>query len=253
MESSDKESNLKNMSGEWKTNCLDCKVELKYSSKSNLLRSMRSGPLCLSCSKTGTRHHFFGKPSTKQGKVYSDKVVDAINSKSIWFNDAENTWYRKCPSCNKNVKSSSASHATERVKCLCYSCVAKARTYSEKCREKMKASAIARIKRNGSATGVNREACKFIDEIGNRNGFNFKHALNGGEKWIDVFAVDGYDESQRIAFEYDEPYHEKRKQKCLDLSRTKRILATGTAKEVIRYSQKYNKLYKSFPTYSIPL
>ena len=41
----------------------------------------------------------------------------------------------------------------------------------------------------------NSNACKIIDEYGNKNGYNFQHAMNGGEFYIKELGywVDGYD------------------------------------------------------------
>lgn len=246
--------NMNNTETTWKTNCCECNKELSYSSKYNLERALKKNRLCLSCSKSGCRHHFSGKKSTKKGKVYSKQILEAISNNSIWFNEVEQQWYRVCPSCNSNLKSSSPSHAASRVKNICYSCVAKNRTYSKECREKMRISAIERIKRQGrGVSSFNKNACVFIENYGNKNGYKFQHALNGGEIWLGEFSLDGYDATNLIAFEYDEPYHEKRKQKFFDLSRTKILLKNEKVKEMVRYSQKYNKLYKSFPTYSTPL
>jgi hypothetical protein len=239
------------MNNTWNRKCSECNKELFYSNKSNFQRS--GSGLCLSCYKKGTRHHLYGKNNPKKGKIYSKIILDAIINKQIWYNENENVWYRICPSCNKNIKASSASKATNRIKCLCYSCVSKRRKYSDECRQKMKISAIKRIKTQGGVTTFNKKACSFIENCGNKLGYKFQHALNGGELWIDEFSLDGYDKEKKIAFEYDEPYHEKRKHKFLDIGRTKKRLKSGKVKEVIRYSHKYNKLYKSFPTYSIPI
>ncbi len=38
-----------------------------------------------------------------------------------------------------------------------------------------------------------------------------------------------------------------------NMNRTEKLLNNKNVKEIIRYSQKYNKLYKSFPIYSVPL
>lgn len=209
--------------------------------------------MCLPCSKKGSRHHFSGKENPRKGKIYSQNILNAISNKLIWFNETEQQWYRTCPSCKSNVKSSSPRHAIDRIDCNCYSCVAKNRTYSKECREKMRSSAINRVKLQGGLSAYNKDACITIENYGNVNGCKFQHALNGGEVWIDGCALDGYDAKNSTAFEYDEPYHEKRKQKILDVNRTEKLLKNEKVKEMIRYSQKYNKLYKSFPTYSIPI
>jgi len=239
------------MTNDYKTTCSICNKELLYSSKHNLKRALSLGSMCLSCSKKGSRHHLYGKESPKKGK-YSQPVLDAISSGLVWH-DLNNIWYRKCSNCKKDVKASTPNKALKRINCLCYSCISKNRIYSSECRNKMKQSAILRIKTQGGVSNFNKDACVFIENYGTKNGYNFQHALNGGEVWIDGFCLDGYDYKNSIAFEYDEPQHEKKKNKFLDLGRTKKLLKNEKIKEIIRYSKKYNKLYKSYPTYSIPL
>lgn len=57
-------------------------------------------------------------------------------------------------------------------------------------------------------SSYNPKACKFINEYGNQNGYNFQHAENGGEFYIKLgYFVDGYDKEKNVVFEYDEPHH----------------------------------------------
>ena len=69
----------------------------------------------------------------------------------------------------------------------------------------------------------NPKACKIIDEYGKEHGFNFQHALNGGEYYIKELGywVDGYDEERNVVIEYYEKFHEKQKEH--DLNRQKEI------------------------------
>jgi len=247
-------------------NCPECNIFITYTDKRNLNRAIKSKSLCHSCKqigdknpiygkgylRTGKLHHNYGKLSPRKGKIFSDKVTECINRGDIWKNELDGNWYRKCPSCNENIKSSSHGHAYNRVKnkCMCYSCIAKNRKYSIECREKMRSSAIKRIKLYGNVASFNSIACKFIDEFGKKNGYNFQHGMNGGEVWIDGFSLDGYDKEKNIVFEYDEPQHEKSKNKLNDLNRVENLLKNKHIKSIIRYSEKFNKIYKSYPTYS---
>jgi len=83
--------------------------------------------------------------------------------------------------------------------------------HSAETKRKMRISQLNYIKeKNGSiCTMHNKNACKFIEEYGKENGYNFQHALNGGEyhiKYLGYF-VDGYDKKKNIVIEYDEPLH----------------------------------------------
>ena len=55
----------------------------------------------------------------------------------------------------------------------------------------------------------NPKACKAIDEYGKEHGFNFQHALNGGEFYIEGLGywVDGYDKEKNVVVEYYEKGH----------------------------------------------
>ena len=53
----------------------------------------------------------------------------------------------------------------------------------------------------------NKNACKFMDDWGPKNGYNFQHAMNGGEFYVEGYWVDGYDKKLNVVFEYDEIKH----------------------------------------------
>jgi hypothetical protein len=57
----------------------------------------------------------------------------------------------------------------------------------------------------------NEDACRLIDAYGNKHGYKFKHAMNGGEYFIKDLGywVDGYDKEKNVVIEVDEPYHFK--------------------------------------------
>lgn len=81
-------------------------------------------------------------------------------------------------------------------------------------RQKMRLTAIKNIeeKRNNGHPiypNFNPLACKMIDEFGKQNGYNFVHALNGGEYYISKLGywVDGYDKEKNTVIEIDESFH----------------------------------------------
>lgn len=55
----------------------------------------------------------------------------------------------------------------------------------------------------------NINAISIIEEYGNRNGYNFQHAENGGEYYIKElgYFLDGYDKEKNVVIEIDEPHH----------------------------------------------
>ena len=55
----------------------------------------------------------------------------------------------------------------------------------------------------------NKDACALIDEYGKKHGYQFQHAMNGGEYHIKELGywVDGYDSEKNVVIEVDEAHH----------------------------------------------
>jgi len=96
---------------------------------------------------------------------------------------------------------------------------------SDEAKEKMKMSAIERVKRqNGLCISYNPKAIKVIEEYGKKCGYNFQHYENGGE-WSPTglrYSADGYDKEKNVWIEYMEKDHERQTQK--DLQRRLEIM-----------------------------
>lgn len=103
---------------------------------------------------------------------------------------------------------------------------------SEEHRRKIRLSCIKVIQKRLEASGksmcpaFNIQACKAIDEYGKNNGYNFQHALNGGEYHIKELGywVDGYDKDKNVVIEYFENNHWHRKNKKKDIDRCAEIV-----------------------------
>lgn len=77
-------------------------------------------------------------------------------------------------------------------------------------KRKLRESMIEYIKRTGNGEfgqHYSKKACEYIDNLNEEMGWNLIHALNGGEKQVCGYFLDGYDEELNIAFEYDEKRH----------------------------------------------
>lgn len=113
-------------------------------------------------------------------------------------------------------------------------------------REKM----IEYIKTNGNGEfgqHFSKRGCEFINELNEKNGWNLQHALNGGEKQVCGYFLDGYDEELNIAFEYDESYHYK--DVVNNVLNEKDIARQNLIKEELnctfyRYNETIGKLYQ---------
>ena len=120
------------------------------------------------------------------------------------------------------------------------------RIFSHESKRKMRLSAIKRIERNRfdghqMSPGFNPRACQFIEEYGKQHGYNFQHAMNGGEFHIEELGywVDGYDKEKNVVFEYDEPHHNIKQEKN-DLQRMNEI-KNHLKCTFIRYNEKTKK------------
>lgn len=84
----------------------------------------------------------------------------------------------------------------------------KGRFFSKETRKRMREAVVRRVKKYGiHSRNFNPKACEFIDKWGKENGYNFQHALNGGEISIIGYLVDGYDKDKNIVIEIDEKRH----------------------------------------------
>lgn len=88
------------------------------------------------------------------------------------------------------------------------------RPLSEEHRRKVRLAHIRRVeqlKLNGHTLkpNFNVNACQIIDEYGKQHGYNFQHAMNGGEYFIEHLGywVDGYDKAKNVVVDYYEDNH----------------------------------------------
>lgn len=92
------------------------------------------------------------------------------------------------------------------------SVIVKSHKHTEKSKQILREKMINFIKNNGNGEfgqHFSKKGCKFIDELNKKYNWNLQHALNGGEKQVCGYFLDGYDEKLNIAFEYDEQSHYK--------------------------------------------
>lgn len=85
----------------------------------------------------------------------------------------------------------------------------KLQTFSNSTKEKMRIIAANRIIDNNWHPAFNISACNVIENYGKKYGYNFQHAMNGGEYYITKLGywVDGYDIEKNVVMEYYEIGH----------------------------------------------
>jgi len=170
--------------------------------------------------------------------------------------DTERRWVRNCPKCGKLLNYSGESSKKNRDKherrgSVCRRCSKLGHVLSEMSRLKISKSRrgqcigknnpfygkkhsienirkarmriIERVRSHGRV--YNLKGCKVFDEINKTFGWNGVHGTSGGEFVVHPlgYVVDYYEPTLNIVIEYDEPYHNRLKQKPKDAARQKEI------------------------------
>lgn len=227
--------------------CPSCNKDVFYKNQISFIKAKSKNSICKSCgcflrppksietrnkiAKTltgkmvGIKHHFFGKHLSTEHK---NKMSNTRKSKGLSKGE-KNPMFNKTHSADVRLKISkitkermNSPEIKEKMKkifqsddfCDKMSRIFKGRIVSDETRLKMRISAANRIQRLGkSSKNYNPNACRFMDEYGKQNGYNFRHALNGGEYHIKElgYFVDGYDIDNNVVFEYDEKRHFNRR------------------------------------------
>jgi hypothetical protein len=199
--------------GKWNRKC-SCGKTLSYSQRSSCIRQFRAGSLCASCAASNRllshNHPLHGVKGERHPNFGKRRSEKTKQKLSILHKGKEK---------------------------------------SEAHKEKLRIAAVERVEKLGRKRGFNLKACSFMDDFGVKHGYSFRHAINGGEIVISGYCLDGFDATKKVVFEYDESHHETQKQKLKDITRTKRLI-NNFGLEIIRYSEKYGRTYRSTPLYS---
>ena len=116
-------------------------------------------------------------------------------------------------------------------------------TKNQRIRRKLR---LEQIKNSFGGINFNKKSLEFINNLNKKFGWNLQHLLNGGEKWIAGYSVDGYDKEKNVVFEYDEKHHYYVVDGTLkpkDIERQQNIINKIHPKSFIRYNERNNKLY----------
>jgi hypothetical protein len=216
----------KNSNNLWCRKCPKCDSELPYKSRQICIIRYHKKSLCKTCSQIGDKAFWYGKSMSKETK---EKMSNVRIGKKL-----SSTTKQKCSE-QKLGKNNPMF----------------GKTPTEEHREKMRIAALNRIQKQGIMVAFNPTACKFIEEFGKKNGYNFQHALNGGEVCLSGFPVDGYDKEKNVVFEYDEPHHYNTKRKEKDKYKEKCIIKKIQPKMFIRFDEKNNRLYDALTNLDI--
>lgn len=220
----------------FKRTCNSCNKITTYKNRKSFNQAKRNNRLCIDCiiklpcknttkQKIGNKNR--GENNGMFGKTHSDYYKNILKQKLTHYP-------------LKHTKS-----GIEKMKLSLIG-----RKHSNETKKKMRFSKIKYIleKNDGICPRYSKKACKFIDEYGKQHGYNFQHALNGGEFYIKELGywVDGYDKEKNVIFEYDEPHHYNEMTKLLkekDIIRMNEIQNHLSCK-FYRYNEKLNQIIK---------
>ncbi len=215
----------------WKRKCPTCNKEIIVSSEKYFKKCILNNSVCLSCSNKqwhNKKGHLSSadkekiiitcpqcnKPRKYYRTILNNRLCKSCIAKNNYPNQKELIKYgvlhnrihgktikdkkfeKNCPKCNKITKHTSIWYINKNKHRLCKSCA---------CKENVRKNNI----NFPNIPSFNPNACKIIDEYGQKNGYNFQHALNGGEIFVKDLVVwlDGYDKENNIVIECYEPFH----------------------------------------------
>jgi len=219
---------IKNAS--WNRNCPDCGSFQSFATRDGLMRAIKFGRVCKKCANKGENNPNFGKITTEEIKQKLSKSLSGDKNRNRFLNG--NVPWNKGEKISRKVRKK-------------ISLSIKGKKLSSETKLKLRLLAIDRIKRQGVIRSFNLNACKFIEEFGKKSGYNFQHALNGGEIEVCGYFVDGYDKEKNVIFEYDEPHHYQIDGKLRRKDKIRQDILINEIKpnSFIRYDKRNNKLY----------
>ena len=215
---------------DWKTTkrvCPSCGKELKYTTYAGYKIANEKNSLCRSCNRIGEKNPFYGKKHSEITKKEISRNVSLVQV-GIPLSDSHKL------SISNSLKGRILSDAWKekisktRIR-LGIKSVMKGKTHSNETKRKLRLITIEQLKKiyPNVRPMYNPNACKLIDEYGNKNGYTFQHAENGGEFYIKKLGywVDGYDKEKNAVIEVDEKKHFDRNGnlKLKDVTRQKEI------------------------------
>lgn len=224
-------------------NCPVCGREQKYSCKSSLTASIKKNKKCLKCTQDSIRTHQVDVLE----KMCSCGNMQKYSTRKVFNRAVSGNW--KCKKCatKESAKSIDRSYQKteefrEKMSQSIKSSERNKNKFTDEVREKLRIAKLNQIRKLGTKYTYNPKACKFIDEFGKKNGYNFQHAMNGGEIMISGYSLDGYDKIKNIVFEYDEPKHTSPSMIQKDLIRQNRIINKISPIMFVRYDEVNNVL-----------
>lgn len=209
----------------YKRVCPKCNKELIHKDKYACIKGIKENKICLVCRNQNegkrriginlSEEHKLKIKSSMKGKISSITHPERSRKLSLVLKGKKRLEINKriVPRLDAKCIECGIEFKYERWRNKAYFCSNKCKIISYKKKGEWKAN-------------YNPNACEIIEEYGKNNGYNFQHALNGGEFYVKELGywVDGYDKEKNVVVEYYEKYHKFPKQKKLDIEREEKII-----------------------------
>jgi len=182
-----------NRVGEYFRNCPSCGESIKCNNLYQFNRYVKLNRRCKSCAakeKEFSEEHRKNLSIANTGKTQPIEQCKKTSERLLGSRHTEET--RK-----KMSESQSLRYINPENRCI------------------LRRAAVERFKKLGIAPRYNKKACDVIEEYGKQHNYNFQHALNGGEYYIEElgYFVDGYDKEKNVVIEYYEKAHRSKSEK----------------------------------------
>jgi hypothetical protein len=217
--------------------CPECGKDLKCSTKKYLLYANRKQSLCYQCVdrprsqeyREKIRKSLTGRTLTEEHRnnvILAMRRISPEKRKEIYARIAAKNKGRISPTRGSKhtqehkdkIRNSLLNLPAEtKQRIIDYN---KTHLVSDETRRKMRLSSIKNIEKKKYMGAQMKPAfsfagCEYFDKLALETGWTLKHAMNGGEHYLKELGywLDAYDEKLNIAIEYDEGYHNNRKEK----------------------------------------
>jgi len=229
--------------------CPKCGKVITFYNKYKAIISIKNGSLCKNCCRKGEKNPMFGKPGYFKNKKLTNEHKEKIKKNHADVSGNKNPMFGKesamkgkkhtkdaIEKISKGNKGKIVSKETKekisKIKIEYYKThdgATLGKKHSDEAKNKMRISAIKRISKckfdnNQFYPCYNKKSISIIEDYAKKNNFNFVHAENEGEYYINELGywLDGYDIEKNTAIEFNEKYHKYIKDK--DIERRKNII-----------------------------
>lgn len=201
--------------------CPNCGCELHYCNKYKLAYAIKNNSKCNHCATNGKNNPMYGKHRSEETRQKQSRSVSGKNNSRYGIPVRANG----VPPWNKGKTNCFSKDALEKIGS---GWRGKHRPpFSKEWKRKIR---LARLKDLEKEFGYvypnyNEGSISILEAYGQKNGYNFQHAQNGGEVFIKELGywVDGYDRDKNVVIEYYEKKHlqmkdrdEQRKQEIIN-------------------------------------